>query len=70
MRPATLTHAQLEVIEGVLVDFLEASLHREGEVDQGTQVVPLVFNRLWEEAKVSITVALSGSNALFNVPFR
>ena len=38
-----LTNPELEIIEGMLVDLLDAFSQGEGEVGQGTQMPPLIF---------------------------
>lgn len=43
-----LTNPQLEVVEGVLVDLLDALVQGDGEVCQRTQVTPFIFTLLWE----------------------
>lgn len=44
-----LTDPQLEVVEGVLVDLLDALVEGDGEVCQCTQMAPFIFTLLWEE---------------------
>lgn len=43
-----LTDPQLKVVEGVLVNLLDALVEGDGEVCQRTQVTPFIFTLLWE----------------------
>ena len=38
-----LTNPELEIVEGMLVDLLDAFSEGEGEVGQGTQMPPLIL---------------------------
>lgn len=54
-RHGALTDPQLEVVERVLVDLLDAFVEGDGEVGQRTQVTPFIFTLLREaEEEVSV----------------
>lgn len=59
-----LTDPQLKVVEGVLVDLLDALVEGDGEVGQGTQMAPFIFTLLREEeehmSEGRVRVRLSG----------